>query len=312
MAFLLCVDDEPSLHLLLHKILSDAGHQVLVVGSGREALQVLAERTPDLLLLDLEMPEMSGFDIARRVKSNPFTSRVPILMLTAQSDIEAKIEGFEAGADDFLGKPFHPRELVVRVDSLLRLVTRESERNPSSGLPGGPSIERAIESRRQQDFALLYIDLDHFKPFADSFGFSSADRVIANLGRRLGSVVARLGGPRDIAGHIGGDDFLIVCQPDRAQALASACVEMFPPIVGEAVGAEAMARGVFVARDRDGQEREWPLARLTATIVCLGAQDDFSIGHLGAFAASLKRRAKGAGASIIQGDYEALPMAFSS
>lgn len=308
MAFLLCVDDEPSLHLLLHKILSDAGHEVLVLDSGLAALQVLAERTPDLLLLDIEMPEMSGLDIARRVKGNPFTSRVPILMLTAQSDIETKIEGFEAGADDFLAKPFHPRELVVRVESLLRLVTRESERNPSSGLPGGPAIERAIESRRRSDFALLYIDLDHFKPFADAFGFSSADRVIASLGRRLGSVVARLGQPSDIAGHIGGDDFLVVCAAEKATTIARACVEMFPPIVEEAVGREAIERGVFCARDRDGVEREWPLARLTVTIVCLDAHDDFSIGHLGAFAASLKQRAKGAGAAIIQGDYQALPL----
>ncbi len=305
MAFLLCVDDEPSLHLLLRKILSDAGHEVLVVGSGSEALQVLGERVPDLLLLDVEMPEMSGLEIARRVKSNPFSSRVPILMLTAQSDLETKIKGFEAGADDFLAKPFHPRELVVRVESLLRLVTRESERNPSSGLPGGPSIERAIEARRGRDFALLYIDLDHFKPFADAFGFTSADRVIALLGRGLGEVSARLGREGDLAGHIGGDDFLVVCAPEQAGAIARACVTMFPPIVRAAVGDEAMARGVFKARDRDGMAREWPLARLTVTIVCIGAHDNFSIGHLGSFAAELKRRAKGEGLAVISSEYAA-------
>jgi len=308
MAFLLCVDDEPSLHLLLHKILSDAGHEVLVASSGAQALQVLAGHVPDLLLLDVEMPEMSGLELARRVKSNPFTSRVPILMLTAQSDLETKIKGFEAGADDFLAKPFHPRELVVRVESLLRLVSRESERNPSSGLPGGPSIERAIEARRGRDFALLYIDLDHFKPFADAFGFARADRVIALLGRGLGELTARLGGAGDIAGHIGGDDFLVVCGRQQSDVIARACVGMFPPIVEHTVGAEAMARGVFKARDRDGMAREWPLARLTVTIVCIGAQDDFSIGHLGSFAAELKRRAKGEGLAVIGSSYSSFEM----
>ena len=305
MSFILCVDDEPSLHLLLRKILSDAGHQVLVVDSGARALEAIAERAPDLLILDMNMPEMSGLDVARLVKGNPFTSSVPILMLTAQSDLETKIEGFEAGADDFLGKPFHPRELVVRVASLLRLVTRESERNPSSGLPGGPAIERAIESRRGHDFALLYIDLDHFKPFADAFGFTRADRVISLLGRGLGEVVAKHAGPRDIAGHIGGDDFLVVCEAERAGCIAHACSTMFPPIVEQAVGREAMERGVFTAPDRDGKSREWPLARLTVTVVCLSQHDEFSIGHLGTFASNLKRRAKGEGLSLISSDYSA-------
>jgi PleD family two-component response regulator len=304
MAFLLCVDDEKSLHLLLRKILTDAGHEVLVTSSGAEAAAAMTERTPDLMLLDLEMPGESGLDIARRIKGNPFTSRVPILMLTAQSGIETKIEGFEAGADDFLAKPFHPRELIVRVESLLRLVAREGERNPSSGLPGGPSIERAITARRGSDFALVYVDLDHFKPFADAFGFSCADRVISGVGGLLGEAASRLGARGDIAGHIGGDDFLIVCESSRANALACAAVDGFSPVVEAVIGREAMEKGTFRARDRNDTMRQWPLARLTATVVCIGAHDEFSIQHLGSFAAGLKNRAKGRGTPIIAADYD--------
>jgi CheY-like chemotaxis protein len=308
MASILCVDDDDSLHFLLRKILSDAGHEVSTLDNGAEALEAVAHNAPDLLVLDLEMPGMSGFDVCRRVKSNPFTSRVPVLMLTAQSDVDRKIEGFQAGADDYLGKPFHPRELTVRVASLLRLVEREGDRNPSSGLPGGHAIERAIEARRGSDFAIVYVDLDHFKPFADAFGFTKADHVIRDTGRLLAQVVDKHAHSadrcesehEDIAGHIGGDDFLIVTSPCHAESIAREALAGFETVVRDAVGEEAMQQGHFSARDREGNERTWPLAKLTATVVPIAARDDFSIHHLGAFAADLKRQAKGTGASLVK------------
>ena len=338
MAKVLCVDDDSSLHFLLRKILTDAGHEVSAAESGAQALEMVAASSPDLMLCDLEMPGMSGFEVCQRIKGNPFTSRIPILMLTAQSDLDRKVEGFEAGADDYLGKPFHPRELTVRVASLLRLVEREGDRNPSSGLPGGVAIERAIEARRGGDFSIVYVDLDHFKPFADAFGFAKADHVIRATGKLLAMVVAAQseGAPEherreherreherrsherrarshadeargagaeareDIAGHIGGDDFLIVTCGCRAESIASRAIEGFEAVVREAVGDEAMEKGSFQARDREGKWRTWPLATLTATIVPVGAGDEFSIHHLGTFASDLKRQAKGSGASLIK------------
>lgn len=297
MAAILCVDDDDAIRFLLQKILSAAGHDAKACATGRDALELIAHHAPDLLVLDLQMPGLSGFEVCRRLKANPFTASIPILMVTAQSDIESKVLGFEAGADDYLGKPFLPQELTVRVASLLRLVRRESERNPSSGLPGGHAIASAIEARRGQNFAILYVDLDHFKPFADHFGFSHADCVIKNTGKLIANSVARhdKSAPDalpDLAGHIGGDDFLVVTNRERATRIASTCREKFATVVSDCIGIEAMARGSFEGLTRDGRTRQFPLAKLTATIIEVGADEAFSVHHLGIFAANAKRQAR--------------------
>ena len=297
MASILCVDDDDAIRFLLQRILQNAGYDATTCDNGGDALELIAQNAPDLLVLDLEMPGLSGFEVCRRLKANPFTARIPILMVTAQSDIESKVAGFEAGADDYLGKPFLPQELTVRVASLLRLVQRESDRNPSSGLPGGQAIAQAIEARRGQNFAILYIDLDHFKPFADHFGFSHADCVIQDTGKLVANSVVlhdKIAPHQlpDLAGHIGGDDFLVVTTSERAARIASTCSAGFAQIVANCIGQEAMARGTFEGMARDGRWREFPLAQITTTVIEVGADDNFSVHHLGVFAANAKREAR--------------------
>ncbi len=297
MAAILCVDDDDAIRYLQQRILQNAGHEVGACDNGNQALELIAHHAPDLLVLDLQMPGLSGLEVCHRLKSNPFTARIPILMVTAQDDIDSKIAGFESGADDYLGKPFLPQELTIRVASLLRLVQRESDRNPSSGLPGGQAIAAAIEARRGQNFAILYLDLDHFKPFADHFGFSRADCVIQNTGKLIAQSVAlhnnHLEPQRpDLAGHIGGDDFLVVTTTERAARIASTCNEGFTQVVADCIGSEAMARGTFHGSARDGSWREFPLAKLTMTTIEVGADDNFSVHHLGTFAADAKRQAR--------------------
>ena len=298
MSYILCVDDEPSISALIRQILRMAGHEVAIANDGFEALKMVGEREPDLIVLDRSMPGMDGIAVCREIKSNPFLSRVPILILTALATVDFKIEGFDAGADDYLVKPFEPRELTARVNSLLRLVSREGDRNPSSGLPGGRAIAGEIEARveRGECGAVVYIDIDHFKPFADTFGFAAADQVIVQTGKLLGEIVAPCG---DFAGHIGGDDFLMVCEPQRARPLAQSAAEGFAKIVARAVGAENFARGEFSGTDRNGQLKQFPLAQLTSVIVPIDPQDWVSVAHLGEAAATWKLAAKSNGGGRI-------------
>lgn len=298
MSYILCVDDEPSISTLIRQILKLAGHEVAIANDGFEALEMVSEREPDLIVLDRSMPGMDGIAVCREIKANPFLSRVPILILTALATVDFKIEGFEAGADDYLVKPFEPRELTARVNSLLRLVAREGDRNPSSGLPGGRAIAHEIEGRieRGHGGAVIYIDLDYFKPFADTFGFAAADEVIANTGKLLGEIVAPCG---DFAGHIGGDDFLLVCDFERARPLAQQAAQGFERIVAEAVGAEDAARGTFSGTDRSGNLRQFPLAKLTSVIVPIDPKEWISVAHLGEAAATWKLAAKSNGGGRI-------------
>ncbi len=128
MARIMIADDEEHIRVLLGRVLEQSGHSVLVARDGREALQILERQLPDLAILDITMPHASGIDICRHVRHTLRTAHIPILFLTGREHISAKIESFEAGADDYVTKPFNPNELNVRVNALLRYVSaREHE-----------------------------------------------------------------------------------------------------------------------------------------------------------------------------------------
>jgi diguanylate cyclase (GGDEF)-like protein len=301
-SYILYADDHEDMRLMVRALLASSGHEVALVADGRAALDALQEREPDLLLLDVMMPEMSGLEACRAVKSNPFTARIPVLMLTAEGQIESKVEGFEAGADDYLAKPFDPRELRARVAALLRLVRREADRNPTSGLPGGRAIEEEILRRigRDDAFAVCYLDIDYFKPFADTFGFAAADAVIKDTATAIiDAVGTTTDGPVDFVGHVGGDDFLIVTTASRAEQVIRDSTTRFRDVIGRVVGYEALERGAFPGVDRDGTIKRFPIAQMSAAVVTVRPDQWVSIGHLGALAADAKRRAKQQGAGTI-------------
>ena len=308
LSYLLFADDNEDMRLMVRDLLQSIGHEVALAPDGLTALAAVQAREPDLLILDLAMPGMTGFEVCRAIKRNPFTSRIPVLMLTSQGDVEHKVEGFEAGADDYLPKPFDPRELRARVTALLRLVQREGDRNPTSGLPGGRTIEHELERRvaRREPFAVLYLDFDNFKPFADFFGFSVADRVIREFGVALGHAAGTAPGaavpasPADhFVGHIGGDDFLVIAGAHEAEPLARDAARRLREIIGRAVGDEALALGAFSGPGRDGQVRLFPLARLSTAVLLVRPERWVSTSHLGTLAADVKRRAKARGAGTI-------------
>ncbi|MFN2400544.1 MAG: response regulator [Gemmatimonadaceae bacterium] len=304
MSYVLCADDNEDMRLMVREILVSAGHEVGLAPDGLSALASIQEREPELLVLDLVMPGMSGLEVCRAVKLNPFTARIPILLLTARTDIEQKVAGFDAGADDYLSKPFDPRELRARVVALLRIVRREGDRNPTSGLPGGQAIETEIMRRASagERFAVVYVDLDNFKPFADTFGFTIADMVIRDMGTAIRSAVEQAGCSGDFVGHIGGDDFIAVTESEHAERIAAECAERFRVVAARAVGEEAVKHGSFMGIDRDGRAREFPIARLSAAVLHVDPKNWISINHLGALAAEVKRRAKhrGAGTILVQ------------
>jgi PleD family two-component response regulator len=300
-SYILYADDHEEMRLMVRDVLRAAGHEVGLVADGAAALAAVHEREPDLLILDVMMPDVDGLDVCRTVKRNPFTARIPVLMLTGEGRIESKVEGFDAGADAYLAKPVDARELSARVNALLRLVRREADRNPTSGLPGGRAIEDEITRRiaAGRAIAVCYLDIDHFKPFADTFGFAVADVVIRGAGAAVVQAVATAGGPEDFVGHVGGDDFLIVTEANCAEAVVSECGRGFRDLIERVVGPEALRRGQFAGLDRDGAPRQFPLAKLSAAVVTVRPDEWVSLAHLGEVAADAKRRAKRQGAGTI-------------
>ena len=121
-ARVLVVDDEPDVIDLVRHRLQGAGHSVLVASDGLSALRLAGEERPDLIVLDLMLPQMSGQEVCRQLKRNPETAAIPVVMLTARGEPLDRVAGLEIGADDYVTKPFSPRELLLRVEAVLRRV----------------------------------------------------------------------------------------------------------------------------------------------------------------------------------------------
>jgi len=134
-ASILAVDDDPVNLKVVEHVLSAEGHTILQARNGPEALAAIERERPDLVVLDVMMPEMNGYEVCRRVRRNPAIADVLIILLTAHSSVESRLQGYEAGADDFMGKPFHPGELQAHVQALLR----RRGPAPQASLPAPPS-----------------------------------------------------------------------------------------------------------------------------------------------------------------------------
>jgi two-component system phosphate regulon response regulator PhoB len=173
---ILVVDDEPDLVELVRFNLKEAGYEIDAARSGREALALLRRRPPDLLILDLMLPDVSGTEICRQVRSDARLAGVPVLMLTAKSEEVDRIVGFELGADDYVTKPFSPRELVLRVRALLRRASGEGE--------GAEVLEQATV-RLDVDRHRCQVDGDDIDLTAKEF------RLLETLMRRPGRVMSR-------------------------------------------------------------------------------------------------------------------------
>jgi diguanylate cyclase (GGDEF)-like protein len=245
-------DDDAIAHLVAAAA-GDAGFLCLRAHDGDEALSMCRREAPDLLILDVMMPQIDGLEVARRLKSDVLSSRIPILMLTSLSGVDDRVKGLDAGADDYLAKPFDLRELIARVKALIRSATRERDRNPTTNLPGSSAVEDFVNDvlkRHRSDCALLYLDVDHFDTYADAFGFHKADEVIAELGELVLEQARNHGGSEAFVGHVGGDDFVVVVRAAEAEKLAHDLIEAFDTRVprwyaGESGGAQMGRRMVL-------------------------------------------------------------------
>jgi diguanylate cyclase (GGDEF)-like protein len=279
---ILIVDDDPYIRMVLKTALGDQ-YEVLEASSGEEALGVCLNTDPRLVLLDVMMPGISGHDVCLRLRRNPRTCHIVIVMLTACDDEDDVVQGLESGADDYLGKPFKPSELRARVESHLRRQWRELQANPLSGLPGNNEIEQVIRSsiRAGVEFAVCHADISYFKSYNDKYGFAAGDRILLFCSHILTAAVSELGNSEhDFVGHIGGDDFVIISSPARAKAIAETVVERFDREVRQFYAPEDLERGGIESTDRLYRVTFSPIITITLAI----AISDSSFTHPGELA----------------------------
>jgi diguanylate cyclase (GGDEF)-like protein len=291
---ILVVDDDPDIARFVEVNLRSAGYEVSVAGDGEEALAKADELHPDLVLLDVMMPRIDGFEVAQRLRKNPKTANTSIIMLTAKALSTDKVLGLTAGADDYIIKPFDPIELLARVKGTLRRAKEMRNLSPLTGLPGNIRIQEEIERMVSTDkpFAVLYGDLDNFKTYNDQKGFVRGDRLIQATARVIQDAVVEFAGSEGFVGHVGGDDFVIVVPPDVAEDVAKRITERFDEARGEFYDPEDLERGYVRMEDRRGVMQEIPLAAISIGVASSAQRDFAHYGEAVSVATEMKQVAK--------------------
>ncbi|MFI5362842.1 MAG: response regulator [Elusimicrobiota bacterium] len=292
-ARILIADDLPDLLQALKETLEREGFVVEAVGDGEAALAAIRADPPDIAVLDLKMPRLTGFEVCRALREDPLLENLPVVILSASASRESKIEGLDLGADDFITKPVDVRELLARIRMILKRTRQGLDANPLTRLPGNLSIESRIDRAlaEKRPLAVLYVDLNQFKAYNDAYGYDSGDRVLKALSRTLVEQV-RPGGPADFIGHIGGDDFIALSTPARMELAAANICAAFDAIAPSFYNDADRARGSIVAKDRLGAEREFPLLSVAIGICHNRDRALKNFAQVAALGAELKKAAK--------------------
>jgi diguanylate cyclase (GGDEF)-like protein len=215
---LLVVDDEPSNILTLYEILKPF-YEVCMATSGRDALQFCESNQPDLVLLDVMMPDLSGYEVCRQLKANEATREVPVLFVTAQSDPDDEAHALDEGAVDFISKPVHDKVVLARVRTQLTIKMQAERLRSLAMIDGltGVANRRQIDAtlvrewrhcmRSRSPLAVLLIDVDYFKRYNDHYGHLAGDACLQAISGALEANVRR---PHDLVGRFGGEEFVCV------------------------------------------------------------------------------------------------------
>jgi diguanylate cyclase (GGDEF)-like protein len=291
---ILVVDDDPDIARFVEVNLRSVGYDVLVAGDGEEALRLADEHRPDLVLLDVMMPRVDGFEVAQRLRRNPRTANISIIMLTAKALSSDKVLGLTSGADDYIIKPFDPIELLARVKTTLRRAREMRNLSPLTGLPGNIRIQDEIQRKVEDEtpFAVLYCDLDNFKAYNDHYGFVKGDRVIQATARALQEAVEEFAKADGFLGHVGGDDFVVAMPPDVAETAAAWICQRFDQEVGSFYDREDRERGYVEVEDRQGKMQRFGLVAISIGVATTAKRKFQHYGEAVDVATEMKQFAK--------------------
>jgi len=289
-ARILVADDDPALCLLLRETLQDAGYDVTIASNGDELVRMAQDQPPDLILVDLMMPLMDGFEAIRQLRNDTRTAHLPMIILTARNTSSDVVTGFDSGADDYIIKPYDIDVLLARIRGHLRRAAQLPVRNPLTGMPGNVLLQAELERQLAQNhqFSLLWIDLDNFKAFNDAYGFARGDRAIHMLAHVISEIAVR----EDFVGHVGGDDFAIIHFGGEPENLCKRLIERFDEQVRSLYDQVDLERGYLRGIDRHGVARQFGLLSLSIAVVSTNTRRFNSVDHMSQVAAELKHAAK--------------------
>ncbi len=261
----LIADDDPDIVQFVRVSLELEGFEVETASDGREAVEKVLDTSPDLVLLDIMMPEMDGITALRRLRSHPGAANTSVILLTAKALSEDRVRGLELGADDYVTKPFDVTELIARIKAVLRRTQAMRDVSPLTGLPGNFQIAGELERRIEigDPFALVQVDLDNFKAFNDHYGFLRGDQVITFSADALLEASAEIGDATTFVGHIGGDDFVAILDPGISEQFCKTAIAKFDEGILDFYDTADALRGYIEVADRQGERHAFPIVSVS-------------------------------------------------
>jgi len=287
----LLIEDDEDIRTLVATLLD---FEVEEAATGAEGLSLAFASPPSLILLDRNLPDQDGLAVLAQLRAQLTTRHVPVILLTAKDAPQDRVLGLRSGAEDYIGKPFDPEELVARVEVTLRRSRDALVTDPLTKLPGNEVLRAEIARylREDRSFSLCYADLNNFKAYVDHYGFERASELIQRLAQICYACLIDYGAPEDFLGHLGGDDFFFLVGPGRSGPLVANLLTRFDAIVPGFYAPEDLERGHLVGVDRFQERREFPLTSLSVAVVDVEASQFPSPRELAAYAAKCKSDVK--------------------
>lgn len=226
---ILVVEDDFDISNMLKIYFSGQGYVVEVAGKGGDAITSTRKQLPNLIVLDINLPDMSGYDVCRELRTTTRTKHIPIIFLTQKDERSDKIVGLGLGADDYVTKPFDIEELKLRIGNAISAAQAQQQINSTSGFPTGAPIEEHLRDlmRKDSDWSYIDIKLTNFDPFKEVYGWQAGDEVIRATALMINDIIEAHGTAEDFAGHPGNDNFVVITHAADVDPLNEALQERF-------------------------------------------------------------------------------------
>lgn len=288
---ILVVEDEVDISNMLRIYFTGQGYTVEVAGRGGDALVATRRQLPSLIVLDINLPDMSGYDVCRELRTTTRTSHIPIIFLTQKDERSDKIVGLELGADDYVTKPFDIEELKLRVQNAITAAKRQTQIDPKSNLPTGSLIEEHLRGlmRDSKNWAYVDMKINHFDMFSEVYGWAAGDEVIRFAALLIGEVIDELGTSDDYVGHPGRDNFVVITHASDHERLSERLTERFASEIKQHYSFIDRERGYMLVPNGDA-ENQAPLMSLAVGSVSTRTYHFSDIREITERAAEVRRR----------------------
>lgn len=271
------VEDDLDLAEMLTTYFGAQGYDIATTPRGEEAVDLIREDLPDVIVLDIRLPDIDGYEVCRRLRSDRRTRHLPVIFLTERRERKDKLAGLQLGAVDYLTKPFDIQELRLRIRNALRRAQFRTLHNPITGLPEGTLVQEKLEDLLRVDqWGLVMVRIRGLDKFRDQYGFVAADDVTRAVSLMITNAMqeGRNSSEEDeFIGHADVVDFVVITERSRCQKLAERCRMRLHPSI----------QYFYPAIDRERVSDMDESERLTVEVACLssGAGEFKRLSELG-------------------------------